>query len=206
MAMYATLQSITDGFPPRPLPASEEELGGLVELAKAGDREAFGLLYQHLAPKVYSYFYHHLAGQSALAEDLAEDVFLNVLRRLESYTDHGLPFSAWIFRVAHNRLVDHFRSQQRRPQVPLDSAGEAADLLPERELQRVVDRQTLMAALDKLTPSQRNVIVLRFLQHLSLSETAAALDRTEDGVKKLQQRALDSLRRSPAAARASMAV
>ncbi len=204
--MYAPLQAIADGYSQQLGPASEEELGRLVELAQTGDRDAFGRLYQHLAPKVYSYFYHHLAGQSALAEDLAEDVFLNVLRRLGSYTDHGLPFSAWIFRVAHNRLVDYYRSQQRRPQVPLDSAGEAAELSPERELQRVVDRQTLMAALDRLTPSQRNVIVLRFLQHLSLSETAVALDRTEDGVKKLQQRALDSLRRSMSVARATMAV
>jgi RNA polymerase sigma-70 factor (ECF subfamily) len=200
--MYASITTIIDGPSERPAPASEEELGRLVELAKGGDRQAFGLLYQHLAPKVYSYFYHHLGGQSALAEDLAEDVFLNVLRRLDSYTACGLPFSAWIFRVAHNRLVDHFRAQQRRPQVPLDSAGEATDLLPERELQRVVDRQTLMAALDKLTPSQRNVVVLRFLQHLSLAETALALGRTEDGVKKLQQRALDALRRSLSAARA----
>ena len=123
-------------------------------------------------------------------------MFFNVLRRLETYTACGLPFSAWIFRVAHNRLVDHFRSQQRRPQVSLESAGETADLSPERELQRVVDRETLVTALDRLTPSQRSVIVLRFLQHLSLSETALTLNKTEDGVKKLQQRALDSLRRS----------
>ena len=206
MAMYAGVPILVDEATRSSTPASEEELGRLVELAKAGDRAAFGRLYQQLAPKVYSYFYHHLGGQSALAEDLAEDVFLNVLRRLETYTPCGLPFSAWMFRVAHNRLVDHFRSQQRRPQVPLDSAGEAADLLPERELQRVVDRQTLMAALDRLTPSQRNVVVLRFLQHMSLAETALALGRTEDGVKKLQQRALDSLRRSLAHARPSLTV
>ena len=175
---------------------SEEELHRIVEQAKSGDREAFGRLYERLAPKVYNYFYHHLGGQTTLAEDLAEDVFFNVLRRLETYTACGLPFSAWIFRVAHNRLVDHFRSQQRRPQVSLESAGETADLSPERELQRVVDRETLVTALDRLTPSQRSVIVLRFLQHLSLSETALTLNKTEDGVKKLQQRALDSLRRS----------
>jgi RNA polymerase sigma-70 factor (ECF subfamily) len=185
--------------------ASEDELQQMVEQAKAGDREAFGRLYEQLAPKVYSYFYHHLGGQTTTAEDLAEDVFLNVLRRLDTYTACGLPFSAWIFRVAHNRLVDYFRAQQRRPQVPLDSAGEAADFLPERELQRVVDRETLMNALDRLTPAQRGVIVLRFLQHLSLGETALALDKTEDGVKKLQQRALDSLRRSLLSTRRALA-
>lgn len=181
--------------------SNEEELQEIVEQAKAGDRDAFGQLYERLAPKVFNYFYHHLGGQATVAEDLAEDVFVNVLRRLDSYTACGLPFSAWIFRVAHNRLVDYFRSQRRRPQVPLDSAGEAADLHPERELQRVVDRETLVVALDKLTPGQRSVIVLRFLQHLSLGETAVALDKTEDGVKKLQQRALDALRRSMLSAR-----
>lgn len=178
------------------LTSSEAELQQIVERAKAGDRDAFGQLYERLAPKVFNYFYHHLGGQATVAEDLAEDVFVNVLRRLDRYTACGLPFSAWIFRVAHNRLVDYFRAQHRRPQVPLESAGEATDLHPERELQRVVDRETLITALDKLTPSQRSVIVLRFLQHLSLSETALALDKTEDGVKKLQQRALDALRRS----------
>jgi RNA polymerase sigma-70 factor (ECF subfamily) len=173
----------------------EERLERTVELARAGDREAFGRLYEELAPRIYNYFYHHLSGQSTTAEDLAEEVFVNVLTRLDSYTDRGLPFSAWIFRVAHNRLVDYFRSQHRRPQISLENAGQAADLVPERELQRVVDRQTLMAALEQLTPDQRNVIVLRFLQHLSLAETALALDKSEGGVKKLQERGLDALRR-----------
>ena len=184
----------------------EAELQQTVERAKAGDRDAFGRLYEQLAPRVYNYFYHHLGGQTTTAEDLAEDVFLNVLRRLDTYTARGLPFSAWIFRVAHNRLVDYFRAQQRRPQLPLDNAGETSDFAPERELQRVVDRETLVAALDRLTPTQRSVIVLRFLQHLSLGETAQALDKTEDGVKKLQQRALDSLRRSLLSSRRAAAV
>jgi RNA polymerase sigma-70 factor (ECF subfamily) len=173
----------------------QDRLDQLVELARDGDRDAFGKLYEELAPRIYNYFYHHLNGQSTVAEDLAEEVFVSVLTRLDSYTDRGLPFTAWIFRVAHNRLVDYFRSQHRRPQISLDNAGQTADLHPERELQRVVDRQTLLEALDRLTPDQRNVIVLRFLQHLSLAETALALDKSEGGVKKLQERGLDALRR-----------
>jgi RNA polymerase sigma-70 factor, ECF subfamily len=173
----------------------DDQLTAALERARGGDREAFGLLYEALAPRVFNYFYHHVGGHAPTAEDLSEEVFLSVLRHLDDYTDRGLPFSAWVFRVAHNRLVDHFRSQKRRPQVSLENAGEAADLSPERELQRIVDRHTLTQALEKLTTDQRNVIVLRFLQHFSLAETAMALDKSEGGVKKLQERALDNLRR-----------
>ena len=196
MQLTANVQTM-----PRPaLVDPERELEEDVELAKAGDRQAFGRIYEQLAPKIYNYFYHHLGGQASTAEDLAEDVFLNALRRLDTYTNCGLPFSAWIFRVAHNRLIDHFRVQRRRPQVPLDDACYAADVRPERELQQVVDRDLLVAALEQLTPGQRNVIILRFVQHLTLAETALALDKTEDGVKKLQQRALEALRRALAEA------
>lgn len=205
MVMQISAHNLSNA-PRKVLNEAELELALIVQQAQAGDKEAFGKLYEQLAPKIFNYFFHHLGGQTTVAEDLAEDVFLNVLRRLDGYTACGLPFSAWIFRVAHNRLMDYYRAQQRRPQLPLESAGQAADQSPERELQRVLDRQTLTDAMDQLTPSQRNVIVLRFLQHLSLAETALALEKSEDGVKKLQQRALDSLRRSLTRPREAIAV
>jgi len=173
----------------------QNDLDRVVTHASKGDRVAFAELYEQLAPRIYSYFYHHLRGHAATAEDLTEDVFLNVLRGLEEYSQRGLPFSAWIYRVAHNRLVDHFRVQARRPQVSLEGAGDPADLEPMRHLDQVLDRQELVAALDRLTPDQREVIVLRFLQRLSIQDAARALDRSEETVRKLQRRALDSLRR-----------
>ncbi len=184
----------------------DDQLGRAIILARAGDREAFGQLYEELAPRIFNYFYHHVGGHRLTAEDLCEDVFLNVLRGLDTYSDRSLPFSAWIFRVAHNRLVDHFRTQGRRNHLPLENAANASDAQPERELARVLDRDVLLTALARLSPDQRSVIVLRFLQHLSLSQAALALGKSEDGVKKLQQRALDSLRRSLTAARLRPAV
>lgn len=184
----------------------QDDLDHAVGRAIRGDRGAFAELYERLAPKIYSYFYYQLHGQSATAEDLTEDVFLNVLRGLDDYTERGLPFSAWLYRVARNRLVDYYRAQRRRPQVPLDGAGDPVDHEPARELERILDRQELVAALRQLTPDQREVIVLRFLQRLSIQETARSLDRSEETVRKLQRRALDSLRRLLGNPRLALAV
>ena len=81
----------------------------LVEQAQQGDREAFGAIYEQLAPKIHLYLYHHTNGRAHLAEDLTEEVFVKVLEKLQSYQDRGLPFVSWVYRVAHNHLVDYFR-------------------------------------------------------------------------------------------------
>jgi len=173
----------------------QDDLDRAVTRAVRGDRVAFAEVYEKLAPRIYSYFYHHLRGQAASAEDLTEDVFVSILRGLDHYTERGLPISAWVYRVAHNRLIDHVRAQQRRPQVSLEGAGDPADFEPVRHLDQVLDRQELLAALDQLTPDQREVIVLRFLHRLTILKVARALDRSEETVRKVQRRALDSLRR-----------
>lgn len=170
-------------------------LGRAAELARSGDRQAVAQLYASLYPRLQRYFRHRLRAHEALAEDLTADVFVKLLSGLETYTECGLPFSAWIFRVAHNRLIDHLRAQRRRPQLPLESVLDAADHRPEQEIGVVIDRQTLRMALEQLTPEQRSVIVLRYLHHLTLGETALVLGRSEDSVKKLQHRGLVALRR-----------
>jgi RNA polymerase sigma-70 factor, ECF subfamily len=173
----------------------DAELQGLVARAQGGDREAFGELYERLAPKVYGYLYHHTSGQTQLAEDLSEEVFVKVLERLQRYQNRGLPFTAWVYRIAHNHLVDHFRAQPKQGSVSIEACSELAERGAEKTLEDALTNAELANALRKLTEDQRQVLVLRFLQGMNLAQTAAAVGKSQDAVKKLQARGLQALRR-----------
>ena len=168
----------------------------LVARAQDGDRTAFGELYERLAPKIFSYLYHHANGRTELAEDLTADVFLKVLGKLDRYRDRGTPFAAWVYRVAHNRLVDHFRAQPTRGTVPIDDCHHLTETRTEAALDASLTRGVLAEMLQHLTVDQRQVVILRFVQDLSVRETAQAIGRTDDAVKKLQSRGLAALRRA----------
>jgi RNA polymerase sigma-70 factor (ECF subfamily) len=184
----------------------ETDTQDLVTLAQNGDRAAFGALYEKLSPKLYSYLYYHLNGRAQLAEDLTEEVFVKVLEKLNRYQDRGLPFSAWIFRIAHNHLVDHVRSQPRRVVVSIDDCQQVPEPYAELSLDRALSQSVLNEAISTLTEDQRRVVVLRFLQGFSTAETAQALTKTEDAVKKLQARALHVLKKQLGGYRPTSAV
>jgi RNA polymerase sigma-70 factor (ECF subfamily) len=177
----------------------------LVEQAQGGDREAFGAIYERLAPKVYGYLYHHTNGRPQLAEDLAEEVFVKVLEKLAHYRDRGLPFVSWVYRIAHNHLVDHFRTQPKHGVVSIEDCYNLAEGQAERTLDQTLTNTELTKALKRLTEDQRRVLVLRFLQGMNVLETALAIDKTEDAVKKLQARGLVALRRVLGSALADLA-
>jgi len=170
------------------------ELQRLVERAQGGDREAFGQIYEQLAPKIYGYIYHRLNGASEVAEDLTSGVFVKVVEKLGRYQDRGLPFTAWVYRLAHNHVVDHFRAQPKQGFSSIDDCDNLVEFRAEREIDEALTLNELTAALSHLTDDQRNVIVCRFLQGLSIAETAALTSKSEDAVKKLQERGLRSLR------------
>lgn len=172
------------------------EIQALVERMQAGDRDAFGIVYERLAPKIYSYLYHHTNGRAQLAEDLTEEVFLKVLEKLDRYQDRGLPFASWAYRVAHNHLVDYFRTQPKQGTVSVEDCYNLAEARAEKTLDQTLTRSELTRALQLLTEDQRRVVVLRFLQGMNVLETAGALGKTEDAVKKLQARGLVALRRA----------
>lgn len=173
----------------------DSEIQGLVERMQAGDREAFGIVYERLAPKVYGYLYHHTNGRAQLAEDLTEEVFLKVLEKLDRYQDRGLPFASWVYRVAHNHLVDYFRGQPKQGTVSIEDCYNLAEVRAEKTLDQTLTHSELTRALERLTEDQRRVIVLRFLQGMNIAETAEAIGKTEDAIKKLQARGLMALRR-----------
>jgi RNA polymerase sigma-70 factor (ECF subfamily) len=167
----------------------------MVQSAQAGDSAAIAWLYEEHAPRLYRYFLLRLRGQTQQAEDLTAEVFVRVLKRLESYEYRGLPFGAWLFRVARNVLIDYQRSLPRGPFVDLEICHNLSAPASDRALDQAVDRQILTQALSRLTREQREVIQLRFVQGLSIAEAAAAVGKTEDAVKKLQARGLQAMRR-----------
>jgi RNA polymerase sigma-70 factor (ECF subfamily) len=167
----------------------------LVRRVRSNDPLAFDELYQRYSPRVFGYLFQRLNGNVEEAEDLTADVFTRVYEKIDGFQPQGAPLSAWVFRIAHNRLIDSVRRRPRQVQVALDDAPEltAGPVFGGIDQQVALDQ--IKAGLARLTPEQRQVIVLRFLEGKSLAETAAVVNRNEDAVKKLQARGLASLRR-----------
>jgi RNA polymerase sigma-70 factor (ECF subfamily) len=172
-------------------PPPDEQERALVERARRRDREAFGALYDLHGEAVYRYLYYRL-GNSAECEDLTEQVFLKAWEAIDRYEWRGRPFLAWLYRVAHNTLVDYRRAE--RPSVPLDDAVlERTDA--DDALEQALTSQQLAAALQQLTPEQAQVITLRFFAGWSNAEIAREMDRQETAVRALQLRGFMALRR-----------
>ncbi|MDQ6669738.1 MAG: sigma-70 family RNA polymerase sigma factor [Chloroflexota bacterium] len=167
----------------------------LVRRVRGNDPRAFDELYERYSPRVYGYLCQRLNGNAEEAEDLTADVFTRVYEKIDGFQPHGAPLSAWMFRIAHNRLIDSVRRRPRQIQVALDDAPEIAAGPVFGGVNQEVALDQIKAGLVHLTAEQRQVIVLRFLEGRSLAETAIIAGRNEDAVKKLQARGLASLRR-----------
>lgn len=168
----------------------------LVVLAQQGDQTAFASLYEQYSPLVHRFLRRRLDGGDEVVEDLTEDVFVKLYEKLDRYVERGLPFTAWLYRIAHNQLVDYVRTLPRHTAQSLDVVADVPEHQTGSEYRSVLDRETLEPALARLTAEQRKAVELRFLQGMSVAETAAAMGRSEEAVKKLQARALANLRRS----------
>src|SRR5437763_3873283 len=177
-----------------------------VERARTGDREAFGELYEHFCSKIYNYLYYHLNGRTHLAEDLTEEVFVKMIEKFHTYRDRGLPFSAWMFRIAHNHLIDYLRAQPKQGITSIDDCHDLPEQHAERTLELALTHSELRSAIATLTEDQRRVVMLRFLQGMSTLETAHVLGKSEDAVKKLQARGLQVLKRALHSSRQALAV
>src|SRR3954447_21592776 len=172
------------------------EAAELVAKAQQGDQMAFATLYEQYRPLVYRFLRRRLDGSDETVEDLTEDVFVKLYEKLDRYVDRGVPFTAWLYRMAHNCMIDYVRKLPRFSEQPLDAVVDVPEQGGGSEYGQVLDRQAIEPALARLTPEQRQTVELRFLSGLNVAETAAAMGRSEDAVKKLQARALVNLRRS----------
>jgi RNA polymerase sigma-70 factor (ECF subfamily) len=153
------------------------------------------VLYDSHCQAVFLYFKARL-GYQQTAEDLTGEVFRRMLTGLPRYRAIDLPFRAWLFRIAHNLLVDHYRQESGHTVVSLQDAENvsADEINPASVVEQKLTMEQAHRALSGLEPAQRDVLALRFLSGLSLKETALAMSRTEDAIKALQRRGLAALR------------
>ena len=174
-------------------PDDEEEL---LEKASRAEPGALGTLYDRYVERIYAYIYHRV-GQADLAEDLTGQVFMRMLEAVRSGKGWRTSFSGWLYRIAHNLVIDHYRRKHRATLVDIDDAepvqAQAGD--PVRSVENLYERERLRTALAKLTEEQSQVISLRFLEDLSIAEAAQIMEKTEGAVKALQYRAVLALRR-----------
>jgi RNA polymerase sigma-70 factor, ECF subfamily len=199
------LQASTDASNPaqgsrspvrEPDTAEGQRIRALVELAQSGDAEAFAQLYDRYVGTVYRYVYYRV-GSRPLAEDLTSEAFLRALRRIETFSWRGRDFGAWLVTIARNLVADEFKSSRFRLEVATGEildADEAADS-PENEVLAALSSAALVDAIRQLKPQQQECVTLRFLQGMSVAETADIMGKNEGAIKTLQYRAVRSLAR-----------
>ena len=166
----------------------------LVARAKE-DPEAFGALYERYVGKIYNYLYYR-TGNTHDAEDLTARVFQRALAHMNRYTSRGLPFSAWLYRIAHNLLANWHRDQGRRQHLPLNevSVHDLRSEAPETAAESREERAQLLQAIRRLPEERQQLLVLKFVDRLSNAEIGAILNRSEGAVKSLYHRTLLALR------------
>ena len=166
----------------------------LIVRAAEGDREAFGALYERYALKVFRRV-HYLTSDTHTAEDLTAQTFLKALEAIHRYEIRGVPFLAWLFRIAYNLTVSHRRARKNgTPGIPgVDVHGSLHT--PEASCVARADSEWVWEAVRRLKGHQRQVIVMRFVDGLSYSEAARVLGRQVNAVRVIQHRALRALRR-----------
>jgi len=169
---------------------------GLVHKARQGDKEAFAALYESHFDRIYRYVVMKI-GNRAEAEDMTQQVFVKAYESMGSYQWQGTPFSAWLFRIAHNQIVDFIRKESKKPTVWLDeSLPIAGNSDPQGEIEVKLNIEQVTVAAQQLTKAQREVISLRFAGEMSITEVAKAMRKSEGAIKALQHSAIQALRKT----------
>jgi RNA polymerase sigma-70 factor, ECF subfamily len=174
--------------------AERTRLIALVELARGGDSEAFGQLYDHYQGSVYRFVYYRTRSQT-LAEDLTSETFLRALRNMSGFRWQGKDFGAWLMTIARNLCTDHFKAGRTRLELTTEDMGAHDDATegPENAVLAGLTNEVLLGGLKQLSDEQRDCLIMRFLQGLSIAETAGVLGRSEGAVKQLQLRGVRNL-------------
>ncbi|MFI6344806.1 ECF subfamily RNA polymerase sigma factor, BldN family [Streptomyces sp. NPDC050560] len=183
--------------PRRPAADSDSaRMMDLVERAQAGESEAFGRLYDQYSDTVYRYIYYRVGGK-ATAEDLTSETFLRALRRIGTFTWQGRDFGAWLVTIARNLVADHFKSSRFRLEVTTGEMLDANEVerSPEDSVLESLSNAALLDAVRRLNPQQQECVTLRFLQGMSVAETARVMGKNEGAIKTLQYRAVRTLAR-----------
>jgi len=166
-----------------------------VKLAVSGDAEAFSYLYEQNVTRIYNYIFYRI-GSGADAEDLTARVFHRAFGHIEKYQEKGVPFTAWLYRIAHNLTANWYRDTRRRKEVSLEDHTDLPHQseLPERELEKTQEKEVLLNAIRRLPPDRQQLILLKYLEDLSNGEIAVIMGKTEGAIKSLYHRSLIALR------------
>jgi RNA polymerase sigma-70 factor (ECF subfamily) len=179
----------------KPARESTENVRRLVDLAQHGDRAALEELYLIHFDRIYSYL-HVTVGNRHDAEDLTTQTFLKMLESIGRFRWQSAPFSAWLFRIAHNLAMDHFRAHRRwQPEADVPEPIGSEEPSAELEAMQSIGRQSMLELIEKLSPEQQQVLTLKFVFNFANADVAKILDKTEGAIKSLQHRALASLQK-----------
>ena len=174
---------------------SSQQLRRLVDRAQQGDRAALEELYLLHFDRIYSYL-HMSVGNRHDAEDLTTQTFLKMLESIGRFRWQSAPFSAWLFRIAHNLAMDHFRASRRwQPEEEVPEPEPPEESAAEEEALESIGRKSMLELIENLSPEQQQVLTLKFVFDFSNGEAATILRKTEGAIKSLQHRALASLQR-----------
>jgi RNA polymerase sigma-70 factor (ECF subfamily) len=177
----------------KPFEAGAEE-SALIARAK-DDQEAFGQLYERYSQRIYQYIYYRTSSE-ADAEDLTARTFMRAWQHMATYDDRGVPFSAWLYRIAHNLVANWHRDRSRRKIISLEdlSRWQVNEDGPEAVALFAEDRAALLRAIRRLPSDRQELLALKFVEHLSNAEIGAVMGRSEGAVKSLYHRTLMTLR------------
>ncbi len=167
----------------------------VLERASQGDREAFGVLYERYVDRIFNYVYYR-TGNLHDAEDLTARVFQRAMKHIHNYKDRGVPFSAWLYRIAHNLVANWHRDRSRRQEIPLDDMPilPARGEHPEVTLVRTEEQEALLRLIRHLPPDRQHPLILKFVENLSNAEIGQIMGRSEGAIKSLYHRTLLALR------------
>lgn len=165
-----------------------------LERAVKGDTEAFSVLYERYVARIYNYIFYR-TGSAADAEDLTSKVFYRAFGHIHSYRNTGIPFSAWLYRIAHNLVANWYRDNSRRREVPLDDHPQIQrSEHPESSLMELQEKERLLRAIRTLPDDRQQLLILKFVDDLSNAEIAVIMHRSEGAIKSLYHRTLLALR------------
>lgn len=165
----------------------------LIEAARHGDSVAFGLLYRHYLDQIYRFIFLKIGSKSE-TEDITHEVFLSAWRNIPTYAEKGFPLSSWLYQIARNKVIDHFRT--RKIDIALDEVaetraeGDTADLAVEK----LINGEKIQAAIERLPEEQQSLLILRYVEDLSPREIADIVGKSEGAVRIMQHRAILRLR------------
>jgi RNA polymerase sigma-70 factor (ECF subfamily) len=172
--------------------SDQSEVVALVNRASGGDIESFGNLYNIYLDRIYRYVYYHVKDRM-MAEDITEDVFIKAWKAIKSCKGRERTFSSWIYRIAHNQMVNTQRNNNRSISMGMKTLVDASD--HEQRVDDKLDEYELAEMLGCLPPAQKQVIIFKFIEGMANSEIAKIMNKSEGAIRILQMRALSALRK-----------